>query len=208
MKKFIIVLVIVLILGAGWYLLSPLFIDQTVNEDFPLASMTEADYKNITEAMVGLDIDMPTKDDLTQMTATDITTLEREIVSAKNQNGDENVDEQMNTPNEQQVVAEGEFTGADSFHQGEGSATVYKLTDNSLVLRLEDFKVTNGPDLRVVLAKDPNNVKSDYIEIAKLKGNAGNQNYSLDSSLDLNQYPYVVIYCKPFSVTFASANLN
>ncbi len=208
MKKSIIALGIVLTLGVAWYFLSPLFINQTVNEDFPLANMTEADYNDMAEAMVDLDIDMPTKDDLAQMTATDINTLEQEIIKAKNENGDENVDEQMHVSTEQQTVAKGEFSGADSFHQGEGSATVYKLTDNSVVLRFENFKVTNGPDLRVVLAKDPNNVSGDYIEIAKLKGNVGNQNYNLDPNLDLDQYPYVVIYCKPFAVTFASAMLN
>ena len=112
------------------------------------------------------------------------------------------------------AVKRGMFRDADGFHKGEGSATVYRLPDGSHVLRFEDFRVTNGPDLRVLLVKhsDPRG-RSDvsdagYIELAKLKGNVGNQNYELPEGVSPGDYGSVVIYCKPFQVVFSVAPLS
>ena len=111
------------------------------------------------------------------------------------------------------AVKRGTFRDADSFHQGEGSATLYALPDGSHVLRFEDFRVTNGPDLRVLLATHPdpqgrNEVTGQgYVELGKLKGNIGNQNYPLPEGLSPDDYGSVVIYCKPFHVVFSVAPL-
>ncbi len=112
------------------------------------------------------------------------------------------------------AVKQGTFRDADSFHKGEGSATLYTLPDGSHVLRFEDFRVTNGPDLRVLLASHPDpmsrgNVHSgEYVELAKLKGNIGNQNYPLPEGLSPDDYNSVIIYCKPFQVIFSVAPLS
>lgn len=112
------------------------------------------------------------------------------------------------------VVKRGMFRDADGFHKGEGSATVYELPDGSHVLRFEDFRVTNGPDLRVILASHPDpmsrgNVHNgEYVELAKLKGNIGNQNYPLPEGLSPGDYNSVIIYCKPFQVIFSVASLS
>ena len=82
------------------------------------------------------------------------------------------------------------------------------------LLRLEEFKVTNGPDLRVLLSAHPDpmsrsEVKDDgYVELGKLKGNIGNQNYEIPSGVDISGYRSVVIYCKPFHVIFSVAPLS
>lgn len=109
-------------------------------------------------------------------------------------------------------VVKGAFSGADDFHKGEGIATVYRI-GQGLVLRLDPFRVTNGPDLRVILTKaeapkSSADVNAGYVEIAKLKGNAGGQNYPLPKDLNLSEYRAVVIYCKPFHVVFATAPLR
>jgi hypothetical protein len=44
-------------------------------------------------------------------------------------------------------------------------------------------------------------------EDGRPKGNIGNQNYALPSSVDLSKYKSVVIYCKQFHVVFDSAEL-
>jgi 2-polyprenyl-6-methoxyphenol hydroxylase-like FAD-dependent oxidoreductase len=44
-------------------------------------------------------------------------------------------------------------------------------------------------------------------EVARLKGNIGDQNYELPADLDLSQYRAVVIYCKRFSDIFSTAEL-
>ncbi len=112
------------------------------------------------------------------------------------------------------AVKRGTFRDADSFHTGEGSATVYQLPDGSYVLRFEDFRVTNGPDLRVILATHPDPQgrgdvhTGDYVELDKLKGNIGNQNYPLPEGLSPDGFGSVVIYCKPFQVVFSVAPLS
>ena len=45
------------------------------------------------------------------------------------------------------------------------------------------------------------------IDLGKLKGNKGDQNYAL-GDVDTNTYDTVVIYCQPFHVYFASAKLS
>src|SRR6516165_1102625 len=106
------------------------------------------------------------------------------------------------------VLAKGEFHNADK--AGKGTATIYQLADGKRVLRLSDFETDNGPDLHVRLiaaddAKDTASVaKTDYVELAKLKGNKGNQNYELPEKVDLSKYKVVSIWRNRFSVNFAA----
>jgi hypothetical protein len=110
------------------------------------------------------------------------------------------------------IVAEGQFAGTDSFHQGSGQAIIYQNGDQR-VLRFEEFSVTNGPDLHVILSKHPasslrSDVGEDYIDLGSLKGNIGSQNYDIPDDVDLSDYESVVIYCVPFHIVFATAALN
>ena len=110
------------------------------------------------------------------------------------------------------VLAKGEFHNAEK--TGKGTATVYQLADGKRVLRLSDFETDNGPDLHVRLiaaadARDTASVaKADYVEVAKLKGNKGAQNYELPEKVDLGKYRVVSIWCNRFSVNFAVAPLT
>ena len=89
-------------------------------------------------------------------------------------------------------------------HQVTGKAEVISVGDISF-LRFEDFEVTNGPDLHVYMTK--NGDVDTGIDLGKLKGNKGSQNYEL-SGINTNVYDTVVIYCQPFHVYFASATLS
>ncbi|MBZ0288745.1 MAG: DM13 domain-containing protein [Anaerolineae bacterium] len=116
------------------------------------------------------------------------------------------------TPAEPAVIAQGSFITIDTVHNGDGTATIYEV-DGQRVLRLEDFRVTNGPDLYVVLSKTTPTtifagVGEDMINLGRLKGNVGNQNYDIPADVDLSQYASVVIYCVQFSVVFTSAALT
>jgi hypothetical protein len=110
------------------------------------------------------------------------------------------------------VLAKGEFHNADK--AGKGTATVYQLADGKRVLRLSNFETDNGPDLhvRLIAADDARNTasvaKTDYVEVAKLKGNKGNQNYELPDKADLGKYRVVSIWCNRFTVNFAAAPLT
>ena len=48
-----------------------------------------------------------------------------------------------------------------------------QLDDAGMILRLENFKATNGPDLYMYLASDSST--SDFVNLGRLKGNIGNR---------------------------------
>lgn len=108
------------------------------------------------------------------------------------------------------------FTGIfhGKVHKTEGRATVYQEADGKLVLRLKDFKTSNGPDVHVVLvAADSGDVKSlkrdtERIELGKLKGNEGDQNYEIPTGTDLTRFDAVSIYCERFNAVFGLAPLE
>jgi hypothetical protein len=111
------------------------------------------------------------------------------------------------------AVAVGTFKELDPVHKASGTVTIYQLPDNSKVLRIEDFRVTNGPELRVILTRkaDPvtaADVGTDYYDLGALQGNVGNQNYDVPSEVDLSQYLGVVIYSRKFQVVYSSAAIG
>ena len=99
-------------------------------------------------------------------------------------------------------------------HPTEGSATIFQMGDGTRVLRLTSFSTSNGPDVHVYMvaaddAKDVATVQqAGFIDLGVLKGNIGDQNYSLGSDLDLAKYRAVSIWCKRFSVNFGAAALR
>lgn len=110
-------------------------------------------------------------------------------------------------PSDPTLLLSGEFVDADESHRGSGTATIFELEDGSRVLRLEDFEVTNGPDLHVVLVPDDGSMDS-AVNLGSLKGNVGDQNYEIPNDLDVGSIGNVLIYCVAFSVNFATATLS
>ena len=174
------------ILALGWWLGSPLFITNEVDEEFPMSA----------GAIVPVD-----------MTPEEV---EAEMETAADSPVDQ-TDQPMPGADPVKLVG-GVFVGADSFHEGSGRATIYDLGDGERVLRLEAFTVTNGPALHVLLVPDPRPEGRDdvtgYLDLGELKGNVGNQNYEIPADVDVTEFGSVVIYCEPFHVIFATAGLS
>ena len=173
----------------AWWLGSPLFIDEEVNEEFPLSA----------GALI--------PDGMSQAEAEEA----METAAATEQTSDEAMTDTMAQAT---ALAGGRFVDIDRLHQGSGAATIYQLADGTRVLRLENLDVTNGPDLRVLLAnhaeprsRDDLESGSGYIELDGLKGNKGNQNYVIPDDFDIADFNSVVIYCDPFHVVFSYASL-
>jgi hypothetical protein len=132
---------------------------------------------------------------------------------------DRQVDEELTATAAAQAGAAGGpvALAAGSFHsvahETRGTATLLEV-GGKRVLRLTDFSTSNGPDVRVYLvaasdASDNETVtKSGFVELGKLKGNQGDQNYDVPTELDLNQYRAVTIWCARFGVNFATAPLT
>ena len=47
-----------------------------------------------------------------------------------------------------------------------------------------------------------------FVDLGKLKGNRGNQNYEIPDGVDVAAQGSVVIYCMPFHVIFSVASLR
>lgn len=99
-------------------------------------------------------------------------------------------------------------------HETMGTAAVHDLGGAKRVLRLTDFMTSNGPDVRVTLvaaadASDSDTVKkAGFVELGKLKGTEGAQNYDIPSGVDLDRYRAVTIWCARFAVNFGTAPLK
>jgi hypothetical protein len=111
------------------------------------------------------------------------------------------------------VVVSTSFTEIDAIHKGSGTITIFQLPDNTRILRFEDFRVTNGPGLHVILTRKPEprttaDVGTDYVDLGALKGNVGNQNYSIPTEVDFSEYQGIVIYSVPFGVVFSTAEIG
>jgi hypothetical protein len=110
------------------------------------------------------------------------------------------------------VLVKGQFKSI--AHETKGSATIYRLADNTRVLRLAEFATSNGPDVRVYLVAAPDAAdnetvkKAGFVELGKLKGTDGDQNYQVPADLDLGKYRAVTIWCRRFSVNFGTAPLT
>lgn len=140
--------------------------------------------------------------------AKNMTQEEKQVVmnefSKQNSTVNENMSASM-TNNTNPLM--GNFVGAgDGFHNVEGVAKVITLSDGKTFLRLENLKATNGPDLYVYLSTDKGS--SDIVNLGRLKGNIGNQNYEISTGTDLSKYSTVLIWCKAFSTLFGSAKLS
>jgi hypothetical protein len=227
MKIIFIVIGLVVIAGAGWYFASPLVFDTEVNEEFPeldhiptaeeLADMSPEELEAIEESVHEMAAREP---DVVMTEPMPLMMEDKEeglmigegdmVMEAEQMESEEEMLKSINT--EPVLLASGSFMDADSFHKGSGQAGIYQLPDGSRILRFDNFSVTNGPDLRVLLSASSrplsNNDLSEYIELAALKGNKGDQNYEIPAGTDIDSFHSVVIYCKPFHVVFSTATLE
>jgi Electron transfer DM13 len=119
-----------------------------------------------------------------------------------------------NQDKQAKTLETGTFHG--KVHQTSGRATIYQEPDGKLVLRMTNFKTSNGPDVHVILVAakdaddDANFLKSntERIELGKLKGNEGDQNYEIPAGTDLSKFQTVSIYCERFNANFGAAPLE
>ena len=109
------------------------------------------------------------------------------------------------------VFASGRFRSLE--HDTTGRASLVKLADGSVLLRIENLVTLNGPDLHLYLSEvrasdDARAYGERFVDLGKLKGNRGNQNYPVPSGVDVSKYRSAVIWCKRFTVGFGVASLS
>lgn len=195
-------------LWLAWWLGSPLFLDKTVVESFPVVT-TAAPQTPPAPSAPPADTTPPAPDEPTAAPVDDpvaaATTVAPSVSAAPAP--------PTTVSSEPAALLSGMFKDADSRHKGSGDATIYQLADGTRVLRVENLDVTNGPDLHVYLtpvadASDSDDTTAEgYLDLGELKGNKGDQNYIILGDLDLEKEWTVVIYCVPFHVVFSTAPL-
>ena len=102
------------------------------------------------------------------------------------------------------LIKQGTFTGIGG-HTASGKASVYESNGQRVVV-LDPYSSQNGPDLKVYFSKTVS--ASSYINLGMLKSTMGKQVYTIPSTVDVNEYGYVHIWCEKFSVEFARAPLQ
>ena len=197
MKKALIPIAAVVIVGIiSAYALSPYFTESTIDEALPSDAVIQPVVKD--DKMMMEDDKMMMEDDKMMM-EDDKMMMEDDKMMME--------DDKMMMEKMIPVSYSGSFVGVgDGIHDAEGVTYTIPLENGDNVLRLEDFKSTNGPDLYVYLSTDKH--ASDFVNLGELKANSGNQNYEIPNNVDLDKYNTVLIWCKAFGVLFGSAELS
>jgi hypothetical protein len=217
MNKPLLVIIGILLVGTiSAFALSPYFTESTVDEALP----TNAVFQPMMEEEMMIDTKMEGETMMEEEMMEGETMMEEEMME-ETMMEEEMMEETMmeeemmeETMMEEEMIEEtipisyaGTFVGVgDGIHDAQGDAYTIPLEDGSDVLRLENFKSTNGPDLYVYLSTDKS--ASEFINLGKLKASSGNQNYEIPNEVDLTEYNKVLIWCKAFGVLFGSAEIS
>ena len=219
-RKILIIVIIVVALAIPFaiYTVSPLFVSNTVNEPLPttaavvskkaasqeyqkFVSMNEQDRINAAKQM------NQRQKNVVMIGAAQINNIMNENVVTSQGIINKPQTNAPSTATNISTIMAGSFVGAgDGFHNAQGLAKVIPLKNEQSILRLENFKSTNGPNVHLYLATD--RTASDFIDLGRLKANNGNQNYNIPAGTDLAKYNMALIWCKDFSVLFGSAQLK
>ena len=191
------------------YTVSPLFLSKTVDEPLSFHEVSNSGSKNASNSFEQF---MAMTEEERYASGQKMSESQKEAImrdAARTQNAtvNEAVTEAM-SGTQASVVLSGVFVGVnDGIHNAEGNAKVIQPSNGGgPILRLEDFKSTNGPDLYVYLSTDKS--ATDFVSLGRLKGNIGNQNYEIPDGTDLSKYDNVLVWCKAFSVLFGDAELK
>jgi hypothetical protein len=195
----VIVLVVPFVI-VNWWLISPYFVDEVVDEEFAtsiseqLATSDEtAVAPSTTEAPA---VATESTDDMTGDSAPPTT----EAPAAE---------DPLPPADGPVLLGAGQFVGL-AGHRGTGDAGIFENPDGTLVLRFENFDIENGPDLEVYLVPGPDQTSllAGSIHLGPLKGNIGDQSYELPPGTELAPGAYTaLVWCEAFSVEFVGATI-
>jgi hypothetical protein len=226
-----VIVLVVPFLIVNWWLLSPYFIDDVVDEDFstsiseqlatadespldPAASAAPEVEESSTGATPPVTNAPPPAEPIQeeQATTSNQPAAEEEPVLEEQPAPAAPTEEEPQPrppPSEPVLLAAGQFIGL-AGHSGTGDAGIFQNPDGSLVLRFENFDIQNGPDLEVYLVPgaDQTSLPDGSVHLGALKGNIGNQTYELPPGTELAPGAYTaLVWCEAFSVEFVGATV-
>jgi hypothetical protein len=224
----VIVLVVPFVI-VNWWLISPYFVDDVVDEDFSTSiseQLPTADETSVAPA----DSATPRVDGESATASTPAVTdaptpaesVQEDLDASSNEPAAEaeqvqqeqsatgELTEEQPPPSGPVLLGAGQFVGL-AGHSGTGDAGIFENPDGSLVLRFETFDIENGPDLEVYLVPGPDQISpaEGSIHLGALKGNIGDQNYELPPGTELASGAYTaLVWCEAFSVEFVGATIS
>jgi hypothetical protein len=95
-------------------------------------------------------------------------------------------------------------------HRGTGDAGIFALADGTNALRLENLDIQNGPNLQlyVVRGADQREPIGGSLHLGALRGNVGNLTYAIPNAYEIAPGDWtVLVWCEAFSVEFVAATL-
>ncbi|MER3389806.1 MAG: DM13 domain-containing protein [Microcella sp.] len=108
---------------------------------------------------------------------------------------------------ESSVLRSGSFVDGDAVHRGSGTVSVVERDGERLLVFGDDVAITPGPDLLVYLSPNaPGEDLGEFASLGRLVATEGEQTYLLPENSD--DFRTVVIWCRAFSITFATADLG
>jgi len=114
------------------------------------------------------------------------------------------------------AIRSAQFSSLDAVRQSAGTITLYRSADGSLLLRFDDFSVTNAPGLALYLVANPTPQTVDdldspnvpHFDVGALKGTLGNQQYVIPKQLPIQNYKSIVVFSEGLQLIYASATLQ
>lgn len=83
----------------------------------------------------------------------------------------------------------------------QGNATIF-LENNQYKLKLVDFSISGGPDLKVYLSKS--DTPTAFVNLGNLNPAAV---YAIPQNIEIKDYKFVLIHCQQYNHLFAVAEL-
>lgn len=168
------------VLAVGWWGLSPYVLEESADDEFPVAAVDLAAAPEPTA---------PTAAPTTPSTVSTPTTPA--------------------APVEPRAWAQGEIRPLTG-HRGAGTATLWELPDGTLFVRLENYQTGPGPDLDVYLVpgEDRTRPAEGSIFVADLDETSGNKNLTLPAGVDPAGSWTLLVWCESFQVEVSNATLT
>jgi hypothetical protein len=111
------------------------------------------------------------------------------------------------------TVAQGSFTGVDTFLTGSGEARIVRTEDGKHALLLSELSLPDLPDLHLALvaadgvSSDDDFLTADQVDLGPVGTMAGEQQFAIPDGVEISGYPTVAIWSRPFGILVARANL-
>jgi hypothetical protein len=168
--------------AVGWYLASPLFIDNVVDEDFPVEVPSPAMEFEVLEAAAKIPAKVM-EEPMPVVADAPAIAVQGQFQDADSFHQGSGLATVYQLPDGEQVLRFEDFSATNG-------------PDLHVLLAEHPAPASRAE------------VMEGYIDLGSLKGNIGNQNYEIPAGTDISQYKSIVIYCMPFHVVFATASLN